>query len=103
MDKNKTKLINELKKFKNDNKISKLIFFGSRATNKYSKYSDVDLIIISPMFKRYKSFKRAPTLRPKWKLDYPVDMLCYTPEEFEKKQKQTGIIQMALKEGILIK
>lgn len=37
--------------------------------------------------------------------DGPVDLepLCYTPEEFEKKKKQIGIVSEAVKEGIEIK
>jgi hypothetical protein len=31
-----------------------------------------------------------------------LEVLCYTPQEFEKGKKQLGIIQEALKEGIEI-
>ena len=98
----KDKIIKELKKFKKKNKIDKMIFFGSRANSKYTKYSDIDLIVISPKFKKIKSFKRAPVLRLKWKLDYPVDLLCYTPEEFEKKKKEPTIVKEAVENGIEI-
>jgi hypothetical protein len=35
-------------------------------------------------------------------LDYPggVDLLCYTPREFEEKQGEMGIVRVALQEGI---
>jgi len=102
MDKNKTRIINELKKFKKENKINKIIFFGSRRNNKYTKYSDVDLILVSPQFRELKSYKRAPTIRLKWNLDYPVDMLCYTPEEFERRKKEPTIVREAVKGGIEI-
>lgn len=98
----KDKIIKELKEFKKKNKIDKMIFFGSRAGNKYTKYSDIDLIVISSKFKKIKSFKRAPVLRLKWKLDYPVDLLCYTPEEFEKKKKEPTIVKEAVENGIEI-
>lgn len=98
----KDKIIKELKKFKKKNKIDKMIFFGSRASDKYTKYSDIDLIVISSKFKKIKSFKRAPVLRLKWKLDYPVDLLCYTPEEFEKKKKEPTIVKEAIETGIEI-
>ena len=29
-----------------------------------------------------------------------MDILCYTPEEFEKLKKRIGIVQEAVKEGI---
>jgi len=102
MDKKTTQIIKGLKKFKKDNHIEKLIFFGSRTTNKYSKYSDVDLIVISSKFEKLKSYKRAPILRLKWDLEYSVDLLCYTPKEFEKKKKNPTIVMEAVKEGIEI-
>ena len=103
MDKKAAQIVKELRKFKKDNKIDKIIFFGSRAKNRHKKYSDVDLIVVSSRFEKLKSFKRAPTLRLKWSLDYPVDMLCYTSKEFEKKKSEPTIIREALREGIEIK
>jgi hypothetical protein len=35
-------------------------------------------------------------------LNYPVDFLCYTPEEFNKLKKEVSIVSEALKEGIEI-
>jgi len=35
-------------------------------------------------------------------MDYPVDFLCYTPEEFEEKRKEISIVRQALKEGVVI-
>jgi len=102
MDKSAIRIIKELKKFKKENKIDKIIFFGSRIKNKYNKFSDVDLIIVSSQFKNLKSFKRAPLLRPKWNLEYPVDMLCYTSNEFEARKKEPTIVREAIREGIEI-
>jgi len=102
LDKKQTQIIKNLKKFKKENKIKKIIFFGSRTKKKNKKYSDIDLIIVSSKFKKIKSFKRAPTIRLKWNLKYPVDMLCYTPEEFNKLKKQVSIVKEAVEEGIEI-
>lgn len=102
MDKNTAKIIKELKKFKERNNIKKLIFFGSRLNNKHNQYSDIDLIVVSPRFRRLKSYKRAPLIRLNWNLNYPVDMLCYTPEEFEKKKIEPTIVRTAIGEGIEI-
>lgn len=102
----KKQLVNKLKEFKN--KIEKkydvemIILFGSRATNKYNKDSDVDLIIIGK-FKEKNNLKRAPQLYLEWHLDLPVDFLCYTPEEFNKLRKRVSIVSEALKKGIIIK
>jgi hypothetical protein len=106
MDKKKDKLKYILKEFKREVnkkiKIEKLIFFGSRATKKSKKESDIDILLISKSFKGKKYFKRSPEFYLMWDYPYDVDILCLTPEELAKKQKQTGIIQQAVKEGILI-
>ncbi len=102
----KTALIGELEKFKKNVSrelpIKKIIFFGSRVTGKFREYSDVDLVIISSKFKKQKHRRRPLILYNYWDLDYPVDFLCYTPEEFEKKRKQITIVREAVKEGIVI-
>lgn len=35
-------------------------------------------------------------------LDYPggLELLCYTPEEFEAKREEMGIVRVAVEEGI---
>ncbi len=102
MDKKKSKLIDQLREFKKQNKIEKMYLFGSMASGKLHKDSDVDLILVSKRFKGKGIFKRAPTLHMRWNLKYPVDMLCYTPEEFNKLKKQITIVRGAVKEGIKI-
>lgn len=105
MDRKKS-LIRDLNRFAK--KISKeysperIILFGSQAKGKATKHSDVDLIIVSSKFKNKHKLDRSPNLYLKWNIDYPVDFLCYTPEEFERKKKQIGIVQQAVKEGIEI-
>ncbi len=83
-------------------KVDKLLFFGSRARGEAHQDSDIDLLIVSSSFQRVKSFKRAIKLYDYWDLDYPVDFLCLTPQEFTKKKKQIGTIRQAVKEGITI-
>lgn len=101
-----TDLIGELKRFKiktsGDIPIQKLILFGSRATGKAGKDSDVDLILVSKNFKKLNFIRRATKMYDYWDLKLPVDFLCYTPEEFEKLRKQVSIVSEALKEGIEI-
>ena len=81
--------------------VTEMILFGSRATGKAGKESDVDLLVVSPAFKNMKS-ARGKGLYDFWDLDYPVDFICYTPEEFEKQKRQVSLVRMALKEGIEI-
>ena len=100
-------LIQQLENFTSritlDYPMDKVILFGSRATGKTHKFSDVDLLLVSKKFRRVSKLKRSPPLYLKWDLDYPVDFLCYTPEEFESKKKKIGIVRKAVKEGIEIK
>lgn len=104
------KLVNKIKNFKvsikNKYKVNKMILFGSRASGKPHKDSDVDLMIVSPDFKGKKSFKRSPELYLEWHLksniDLPVDFLCYTPKEFNKLKKRVSIVKEALAHGIII-
>ncbi len=82
--------------------ITKMIFFGSMATGESHKYSDIDLIIVSQSFRRVSFWKRAIALYDCWKLYYPVEFLCFTPEEFEKKTRGVKIVSEAVKECIEI-
>ncbi len=82
--------------------LKKMIFFGSRATGKEHEDSDIDLIIVSDKFKSLNFIKRAAKMYNYWDMDYPVDFLCFTPEEFEKKTRGVSIVSEAVKEGIEI-
>lgn len=82
----------------------KIILFGSRAKKKAKKESDYDFLLISPKFKKWEWEERSARMYH-LKRDIPaaMDIICYTPEEFEKKKKQIGIVQEAVKEGIEIR
>ena len=105
MDKKKA-LINDLKEFKKrvnqEIPIAKMLLFGSQALGKTHRWSDVDLIVVSDKFRRKRSFKRANKLYDFWFIDYPVDFLCYTPEEFDKLKKQFTVVREAVRKGIEI-
>ena len=79
-----------------------MILFGSYATGKYTKDSDVDLLIISPDFNEKRFTKRSIGFYKFWNLDLPVDYICYTPTEFENLKKRISLVSTALKEGIVI-
>lgn len=102
MDKKKSEIIKKLKEFKKQNKIEKMYLFGSMATGKTHKYSDIDLVVVSKYFRGKGIIDRSPNLYMKWDLDYPVDFLCYSPEEFNKLKKQITIVKQAVKTGIEI-
>ena len=87
-----------------DFKVEKMVLFGSRARGDYRAESDWDLIIISSDFTGIRFIDRIPRMVHYW--DYQkyesFEPLPYTPEEFERKRHEIGIIQEALKEGIEI-
>jgi hypothetical protein len=83
--------------------LQKIILFGSQATGKANKESDIDLIIVAKGFENMDFFERVKKMYQHWNLDYPVDFLCYTPKEFAKKKKRINIVSEAIKEGIEIK
>lgn len=69
--------------------IEKVILFGSYAYGKPKKYSDIDLVVVSPAFRRMKDIKRIMFLLDatrKIKTKQPVDIepLGFTSEELEK-------------------
>ncbi|MFH1521530.1 MAG: nucleotidyltransferase domain-containing protein [archaeon] len=100
------KHLNLLKEFKRKLSekilIKKMVLFGSRAGGKPHRWSDFDLIIVSEDFKGEDSLNRAIGFYDYWDLDYPVDFLCYTPEEFNNLKKRITIIREAVKGGIVI-
>ena len=96
-------LIKKFKKKLEKLGIDRVIFFGSRARGEFNSESDFDILAISKNFKGVKWHKRPLKIYLAWKENNPLEVLCYTPEEFEKGKKQIGIIQEAIKEGIEIK
>ncbi len=99
-------LMQGLKKFlqslSKDINVEKIILFGSRARKDFDEQSDVDLIIVSEDFGRMNFFERVKKMYVYWEIDYPVDFICYTPEEFNKLKNQITIVREAIKEGIEI-
>jgi len=91
-----------VKKANKEFKIEKIIFFGSRTRNKYSKDSDIDLIIVSDNFNGLDFFERISKMYSYWDLNYPVDFLCYTSDEFNTLKKRISIVKEAIKKGIAI-
>ena len=98
----KEKLREFKEKVNNSLPIDNMILFGSRAHGKTGRDTDIDLIIVSPKFKKLDFFQRGAKMYDYWDIRYPVDFLCYTPEEFNKLKKQATIVKEALENGIEI-
>ena len=80
--------------------VEKVILFGSRAKGEALKDSDYDFIVVSKDFKGVFFTDRVSMLYDLWELKTPLEALCYTPQEFEKKAKEISIVREALKHGI---
>ena len=83
----------------------RVILFGSRARGDNLRDSDYDLIVVSESFRNTPFVERSSiVLEILWEngIRDDIEVLCYTPEEFEKKKKQLGIVAIAVKEGIMI-
>jgi hypothetical protein len=78
------------------------IVFGSRARGDALSTSDLDLILVSPRFASVPFLERP--VRVLELLGYPcgLELLCYTPEEFDVKREEMGIVRIALEEGITL-
>lgn len=102
VDRDVEKVVEVLKKSIPD---ARIILFGSRARGGAMKTSDIDLIIVSKIFESMHFTDRASfVLKILWKNRalpmVDMDILCYTPDEFEKKKNEIGIVKEALSYGI---
>ena len=71
-----------------------------------NKDSDIDIIVISDNFKKMKLINRLvflSRLRGNEFLDWPMDILGYTPEEFEKLSMVSTMFSEVKKRGVVIK
>lgn len=82
--------------------VQKMILFGSRAMGNPHRWSDFDLIIVSGKFRNVKFRYRALGFYKHWTVDYPVDFLCYTPEEFRRLRRQVTLVAEAVQHGVEI-
>jgi hypothetical protein len=80
--------------------IERAILFGSRARGDHLKHSDVNLLLVSDDFRDIPFPDRPSRLYRYWEGRLPLEMLCYTISEFEKKRRMIGIVRDAVEEGI---
>ena len=77
-----------------------VLVFGSRAKGNPLKESDLDLLVVSESFEEIPFIQRAPQLLWTLQVPFPIEVLCYTPEEFERKREEIGIVKVASEEGL---
>lgn len=80
-------------------KPEKIILFGSAARGDNKPESDLDLFVIKKTKKQY--FDRVFEAMKYLNTDRSVDMIVFTPEEFEKAQNEKRVfIKQVLKYGV---
>ncbi|MBN2251033.1 MAG: nucleotidyltransferase domain-containing protein [Candidatus Altiarchaeota archaeon] len=97
------RIIDYVSRVRKKYRIEKAIFFGSRARGDNFKNSDFDVILVSPDFEGISFSKRIALMYDFWR-HYPLEIepLCCTPEEFEVKRNEIGIVGEAVREGMII-
>lgn len=100
------KIINQYTKNLEDKiKIDQVILFGSYAQGNQRHDSDLDIIILSSDFKKMPFIKRLEFLslaRKGLSARVPMDIIGYTPEEYQKIDKQSVIMRSAKKQAVRI-
>ncbi|MDD9954335.1 MAG: nucleotidyltransferase domain-containing protein [Candidatus Woesearchaeota archaeon] len=84
--------------------VDRVYLFGSRARGDAHEDSDYDFAIISESFNGMRFIERQLLIRPLIRnaIGYvPFDVVCYTPEEYEK-GKNAFLPSIIEEEGILV-
>ena len=72
----------------------KIILFGSYACEKADRFSDIDVIIVYQTQKRF--LDRLEELHQYRNIDRAVDILAYTPEEYEVLLEESDFVRKAV-------
>ena len=100
-------LENYLEKIRAEFAPAEVWLFGSRIYGVPDQYSDVDMVLVSDRFRDVPFFDRRHLFRELIRMDWDrnaetVDVLCYTPEEFEQKRSAPTIIREAVEKGVRV-
>jgi hypothetical protein len=79
--------------------LERAVLFGSRARGDELRESDYDMLLVSAGFHGLPFTERIAEVLDLWELPEGLEPLCYTPEEFERKRSEIGIVAEALREG----
>lgn len=93
------KLVERLKELAPRYAPLRVILYGSRARGDWLESSDFDLVAVSPRFGHVPFLDRSVDLGVALSSIAGVDLLCYTPEEFDRKRAEHGIVAVAAQSG----
>ncbi len=80
--------------------VEKVILFGSLSSDNVHKSSDIDLVIVQKTKKRF--FERSDIFYRYLKPNVAVDILVYTPNEFNKMRDKNSFMKSVLNKGRII-
>lgn len=89
-----------VKALKGQIRVDCLILFGSRARGDNFITSDFDFVLVSDSFSGIPFVRRAAPLYRLWHSSRDLEVLCYTPEEWNRLKDKRGILINAQDEGI---
>lgn len=79
---------------------TRVLVFGSRARGDALRDSDLDVLIVSARFAGTQWLDRPVRVAQDCDLRFGVELLCYTPEEYQRKSQELGIVRTAAAEGL---
>lgn len=79
-----------------------VLAFGSRARGEALAHSDLDLLIVSEAFQGVRWLDRPVRVLEALGLTFGVDLLCYTPQEYERKRQELGIVRTVSETGVYL-
>ena len=80
--------------------VDRLILFGSRARGDNFVTSDYDFVLVSKEFSGKPFARRASPLYGLWTCDRDWEVLCYTPDEWQRLKDKRGILLNAQHDGV---
>ncbi|MBI5892253.1 MAG: nucleotidyltransferase domain-containing protein [Deltaproteobacteria bacterium] len=80
--------------------VSQVILYGSYAKGKPKEYSDIDIAVVSPVFKKLDVFRRQEILSSAHhKFGEPIEPIGLTPEQVRNRE---GFAREILDNGIVV-
>jgi predicted nucleotidyltransferase len=78
----------------------RIVLIGSMARNAWSPFSDIDLVVVLPTQERF--LDRLKTVYGAIQPTVAMDILVYTPEEFEEMSRTNPFLLHALRESRIL-
>ncbi len=81
---------------------NRVLLFGSRARGEARRGSDSDLMVVMPCPLNETYATRLTRIARAIRSRIAVDLLVYTPEEFERLRATRPFVQQAVREGVVL-